>query len=130
MRKKGNRKGMPKKATNRTVNVDYLRYRAEWLAERGFPKSKWISFCEEMISHGLSISLYEARATRSKYVTVSDGQKAYKVRFSNHRPIRAREVAGDCDFFVGVTHLGTTTTAQAQKATLDHFGLMDAEVSA
>jgi hypothetical protein len=74
------------------------------------------------MSAGFTLTLYEARHTLSKYVTVSDGQSEYKVRFSNHRPNKGRELNGDCDFFVGVTHTGWRTTDHALEAVAEHFG--------
>lgn len=112
------------KATNLPVTPPYLQRRVEALAERGYSKPKWVGFCETMLAHGFTVSLYEARKTVSKYVTVSaPGMAPYKVRFSNHRPIRHREAAGDCDFFVGVNHNTVSTTEQAIEATLKHFGI-------
>jgi hypothetical protein len=47
--------------------------------------------------------------------------KQFKVRFSNHKPIHARELRGDCDFFVGHTNLTVTHTAQAIHTVRNHF---------
>ena len=116
----------PKKASNRAVNLDFLRHRAEYSAKLGFGKQKWVLFCEKMIEAGLTCSLYEARQTVSKYITVrhpDNFSRSFKVRFSNHKPIKHRETAGDCDFFVGYTHLGIQTTDQAVAKTLEFFGL-------
>ncbi len=74
------------------------------------------------MAEGFTLSLYEAKRTFSKYITVSDStRKTFTVRFSNHRPIKSREESGDCDFFVGVNNFKTTTTAQAIEATKIHF---------
>ncbi len=78
-----------------------------------YSKPKWIEFCEHFMEKGFKIRLYEARKTVSKYVTVQKGSKEFKVRFSNHKPIHQREMMGDCDFFVGVTHTGVRTTSMA-----------------
>lgn len=80
-------------------------------------KSKWVEFCEHFMDRGFKIKLYEAKKTVSKYVTVTDGKREYKVRFSNHRPNKGRELNEDCDFFVGITHTGVRTTAMAIQAT-------------
>lgn len=97
----------------------------------GFPKQKWVKFCEILLSEGYELSLYEARRTVSKYVTVGrKGAKPFKVRFSNHRPIAQREDAGDCDFFVGVTNRTVTTTTQALAAVRAHFKKYQAETDA
>jgi hypothetical protein len=90
---------MGKKATNKIVTLDYLKGRAEGLIAAGFNKSKWITFCEEMMRLGFTVELYEARQTKSKYCTVMRNGKRYKVRFSDHKPIYHREMKGDCDFF-------------------------------
>lgn len=114
-----------KKATNRVINQDFLNHRVSRAKEAGFGKQKWVEFCEELIRRGYVCQLYEARRTVSKYITVKrpdDHSRSFKVRFSNHKPIRYREEAGDCDFFVGMTHLGVSTTQQALKATLEFFG--------
>lgn len=115
-----------KKATNKKLNFDYLRNRAEGLVAAGFPKSKWIYFCEEMLRLGFHLELYEARQTKSKYITVrqeGDWSRSYKVRFSDHKPIHYSEMAGDCDFFVGVTHTGTRNTHDAINAVCNFFGV-------
>lgn len=117
---------MGSKAKNRPIDQAYLDSRTAALASSGFRKSKWIEFCEAMLNRGLRVNLYEARRTVSKYVTVrASGKKAFKVRFSNHKPIRAKEAGNDCDFFVGRTHFATTTTSQAIAATLSHFGIAE-----
>lgn len=110
-----------KKARNLEVTHQFLGQRTAMLLGMGFGKTKWIEFCETMLARGYSMTLYEALETRSKYITVRRDNKEYKVRFSNHPPIKAREVAGDCDFFVGKTHLATTNTSQAIMATLQFF---------
>lgn len=115
-----------KKATNRLLSTDYLKNRAEGLIAAGFPKSKWIYFCEEVMRLGFHVELYEARQTKSKYCTVflpENRRRQYKVRFSDHKPIHRRELAGDCDFFVGVTHTGTRNTHDAINAVCNFFGV-------
>jgi hypothetical protein len=123
------RKSAFKKARDIRVTADFLRERHEWNAARGYPKSKWIEFCETLLAAGFHLTLYEARQTLSKYITVSDGNQSFKVRFSNHRPIKHRELAGDCDFFVGVTHTGYRTTANAVEAVAAFFGTEVREVA-
>lgn len=102
----------PSKASNRIVNQDFLDHRIAYSKKLGYKKQKWVEFCERMLSEGYQVSLYEARKTVSKYVTVTDlkSDVSFKVRFSNHKPNKRREVDGDCDFFVGRTHLGISTT--------------------
>ena len=107
------------KVSNILVTEQFLRSREP---KKGDPQ-KWVQFCRRMRQAGLTVHLYEARQTASKYVTVSYAGVEFKVRFSDHAPNRQREERGDCDFFVGVTHLDTTTTGQAVQATLRFFGL-------
>jgi hypothetical protein len=122
MRKRGSAATF-KKAKNVKVTREFLNQRHEWNSARGYPKSRWIAFCETLIAAGFHVSLYEAKETLSKYVTISDGDSKYLVRFSNHRPNKRRELAGDCDFFVGVTHTGVRTTDDALEAVSRHFGI-------
>lgn len=113
---------MGKKATNRILTFEYINDRAEGLKTAGYDKSRWITFCEIMMKDGFTLSLYEARETVSKYITVlKPGCAPFKVRFSNHRPILAKELNGDCDFFVGHTNLRITNTGQAVSACRQHF---------
>ena len=97
-------------------------FRTAYNAALGFEKPKWIHFCEIMKNKGFEVSVYEARRTVSKYVTVKLDTQSFKVRFSNHAPIPGREQKGDCDFFVGRCNFGTTTTAQAVLAVINYFG--------
>ena len=106
------------KAQDLDITPTFLTERAERSASRGYAKAKWIEFCETMLKHNLSMTLYEAKKSRSKYIKVRNEDKVYKVRFSNHMPIKEREKNGDCDFFVGQTHQGRTTTSDAVEATL------------
>jgi hypothetical protein len=111
------------KATNAKVTPKFLELRYEMARVKGYEqKAKWIVFCEILLAAGFKLSIYEARQTVSKYITVSDGNQSFKVRFSNHRPIKHRELAGDCDFFVGWTHTGVRTTEQALEAVAAFFG--------
>lgn len=105
------------------VTSEFLAFRAERSAKNGFPKAKWVQFCERLLREGLCLTLYEAKRTHSKYVTVTRGDRVFKVRFSDHRPIRSRELAGDCDVFVGKTHTGWRTTQYAIDSTLTFFGI-------
>lgn len=105
----------------RVVNIDFLSTRADRAKSLGYPKAKWIKFCETLLEAGYHLSLYEARHTYSKYVTVRKADKKFKVRFSNHKPIKHKEAQGDCDFFVGVTNFGVTTTSHALAAVHKYF---------
>jgi len=112
----------PAKAKNLQLTQPYLTLRAMRAVSLGYPKPKWIDFCEVALRRGFSASLYEAKHTVSKYVTLRKAGRSFKVRFSNHKPIKAREVGGDCDFFVGVTNRAVTTTGDALRAAMVHFG--------
>lgn len=106
------------KATNWTISQKFLNYKTP--KKDGFTKPKWIEFCEAFINYpGVTLKLYEARKTFSKYITVHYQGFEYKVRFSNHKPIKSRELNQDCDFFVGVNHTKVTTTEMAIKAVND-----------
>lgn len=108
------------KITNQKVTPDLLRNKTY----PQYPKQKWVEFCEVLMERGFVLTLYEARKTVSKYITVRHikcPKKSFKVRFSNHKPSRYREVAKDCDFFVGITHLKTTTTKDALDAVFEYF---------
>jgi hypothetical protein len=106
------------------ISIEFLNQRAKFQSENGYPVAKWIQFCKRLIEEGYTIKLREARQTVSKYVYVSHAQKQQKsflVRFSNHKPIQVREAKQDCDFFVGVTNFGVTTTDDAYRAVQKHF---------
>lgn len=108
------------KATDLEVTEKFLVAR---IGSGKYGVSAWIVFCREMMGRGYRATLYEARNTVSKYVTVwGANDDFYRVRFSSHKPILCREAAGDCDFFVGVTNFGTTNTQMAVQATLKHLG--------
>jgi len=119
-----------KKITNEVITTSLLQDRATRNASLGYPKQKWIEFCEALLPLGCILTLYEARQTASKYITVRHPihpDKSFKVRFSNHKPIRKRELQKDCDFFVGVTHLGVTRTIDALYAVDSYFGFRGRE---
>lgn len=103
------------KATNWKISRKFLNFKTPKNPE--FSKPKWIQFCETFVDlEGMVLRLYEARKTNSKYITLYFKGKTFKVRFSDHKPIKSREEAGDCDFFVGVTNNQVSTTAQAEQA--------------
>lgn len=98
-----------------------LEIRANASTSRGYPVQKWIKFCLMMLDLGFEVIAHEAATTRSKYITVRQGRKAFKVRFSNHRPNKSAEFRSDSDFYVGVANQTTTTTEDAIRATLAFF---------
>lgn len=71
---------------------------------------KYFEFIKTMILNGWTVKLYTAGV--SKYIFVIKGMHIYKIRFSNHKPIREKELENDCDFYVGITHLQASTTEQ------------------
>lgn len=101
---------------NIKIDQDILNERAQRSIKAGYPKQKWIEFCETLLAEGYVLSLYEAKYTASKYITIKKGKKSFKVRFSNHRPNWQKEQMNDCDFFVGVSNNTVTTTVQALEA--------------
>lgn len=103
---------MYKKANGHKLTLSYLENRVS----ETYGKQKWIQFCEILINEGYDTYLYEARKTFSKYITIRKGNKKFKVRFSNHKPIKYKELLKDCDFFVGVNNFKVTTTDDALNA--------------
>jgi hypothetical protein len=82
---------------------------------------KYLLFIQWAIEQQYRVTLYMPATTRSKYVTLYRGKKLFKIRFSDHRPIKAREEKGDCDFFVGRTNFTVTTTEDAKQAVRNFF---------
>lgn len=110
-----------KKVRWQPVAREFLEERAALNLSLGYRKQKWIEFCEILLNEGFQVFLYEARQTRSKYLTVRKEGRSFKVRFSDHRPGREKEALGDCDFFVGVTHTGVRNTGHALAAVREFF---------
>jgi len=108
---------------NGTVTGALITARLSGLQRAGYNAPKYLLFCRDMLRFGLHVHLYEAKTTVSKYVTLSKGGKQFKVRFSNHKPNKGRELEGNCDFFVGYTHTGVRTTDDAETAALEFFDL-------
>lgn len=107
----------------RPVDKQLLKARYERAAKAGWGKAKWIELCETLMADGYKLSLYEARKTHSKYINVKNGKKRFKIRVSNHKPIKHREVRQDCDFFVGITNIGPAATIyDAIKACREKLG--------
>lgn len=111
------------KAKNLKVTAVFLHDRAMRSVRAGYSIQRWVWFCGEMLQRGFDVLLYEAKHTNSKYVTVVRGERKFKVRFSDHKPIPAREKNKDCDFFVGKTNVAVTNSSQALEATLRFFGM-------
>ena len=109
------------KQNDTIVTREFLEFRTGRASVSGYAQAKWIHFCETMLNEGFDVTLYEAKATFSKYITVWDRSRKFRVRFSDHKPIKFREMNGDCDFFVGKCNRTTTNTDQAIEATLRYF---------
>lgn len=112
------------KATDLRLDQKFLEKAYNRIKGGGYSKQKWVEFSELFLEKGFDVFLYEARQTCSKYITLRHPQLSgvsFKVRFSNHPPIKAREDRGDCDFFVGRANNSISTTADAVQAALRHF---------
>lgn len=86
-----------------------------------YPCPKWLIFCKLFIDEGFDVRVYFAKKTVSKYCYIRLGKKCYKVRFSNHSPSDRKVITGDCDFFVGRTRYGITSTEDAIFSTRKFF---------
>lgn len=111
-----------KKARNWRITESFLEERTRLSFSFGYPKQKWITFCEALISKGYKLWLYEAKSTVSKYITIGKDKRRFKVRFSNHKPNSYMEKVNDCDFYVGISNSKVTTTEDALKAVFEFFG--------
>ena len=83
-----------------------------------YEKPKYLRFILRMLREGWEVKLYVANKV-SKYVFVYKGDKIYKIRFSNHKPIIKRELDNDCDFYAGISNLKTMKTEQIAKIILN-----------
>lgn len=115
-----------KKLTGEFITHEDIRRRKARSMGMGYPvPAQWVLFCEEMLKIGYAVSVKETLNTYSKYITVHGaGDTNFKVRFSDHKPNRRREINGDCDYFVGRTHTGARTTAMAVLAVKDFFNAL------
>lgn len=75
-----------------------------------YPTPKYLLFIKHMLEQGWTAKVYVSKV--SKYVFVENDTDRYKIRFSNHKPLYHREQESDCDFYVGVSNLQVSTTAQ------------------
>jgi len=75
-----------------------------------FKTPKYLTFIKTMLREGWSVKMYEVE--RSKYVFIYKDDTIYKVRFSNHKPIYSRQMANDCDFYVGISYKQVSTTEE------------------
>lgn len=107
---------------NAPITPEFLEFRAKVTKKAGYSKPRWIEFSEILLQAGYELKIYEAKSTVSKYITVYNKKGVgFKVRFSNHLPIKSKELEGDCDFFVGVTNLRTTNYRMALMAVNNFF---------
>jgi hypothetical protein len=103
------------------ADMTLIQYLEDAYTKSVWPVPKYISFCRKALEAGYRVKLYEAQRTVSKYVTVRYHKYTYKVRFSNHKPLLEREKQKDCNFFVGITNLRTTTSDMAWAAMTKFF---------
>lgn len=93
---------------------------------KDYPRPKWLHFAAVMLDYrdsGVSLKLYDAKSTVSKYLHVSRGGKTVKVRFSNHLPANQKVLADDCDYYVGVSQVGVLRTEEVIPKVLRDLGL-------
>lgn len=110
---------MPKLITD-----EYIKDKNKLVSKGRYPKPKFLTFCEIMHKMDYKVELVEAQTTVSKYVKVSQGDKSFKVRFSNHSAHeRHKSSAGTaCNFYVGKDDEGTWHNLEdAVVATMKHF---------
>lgn len=117
------RKNRTRKVRNAHMDRQFLTYRAEMARRGGFSTPRYIWFGFRLLELGLKAQLYEARETRSKYITIFADKAGprFKVRFSNHKPNEHVELSGDCDFYVGHTNTGIRTSEDALRAVEQFF---------
>lgn len=72
---------------------------------------------------GVTLKLYDAKTTFSKYLHVSRNGKTLKVRFSNHMPAGQKVFVNDSDYYVGVSQRGIIRTDQVIPKVLRDLGL-------
>lgn len=104
------------KAQATEITREDIQTMASIAASRGHGLSKWVLYCSAMLRAGLTVKVYQAETTVSKYIYVSNRTTTIKVRFSNHNPNPSR--TRDVDIIIG----GKTTTEDAKRITLERFG--------
>jgi len=65
---------------------------------------KFLLFIRDMVKKGWEVRLHTVKV--SKYVFVYRDNLIFKIRFSNHKPIRSKQFQRDSDFYVGISHKG------------------------
>lgn len=77
----------------------------------GYDAPKYLYFIKDHLEKGYTVKLYKGgKRGVSKYVFIENDTHLIKVRFSNHKPIKALEEKEDCDFYVGISHKQVSTT--------------------
>lgn len=100
-------------------NLQSTAKRISRYAKTQYNAPKYLKFILRMLREKWEVRLYIPRSNKiSKYVFVSKGDKIFKIRFSNHKPIVQRELDNDCDFYAGISNLNVMTTEQIAKTIL------------
>jgi hypothetical protein len=105
------------------VTREYILYVKSRYLNTEWSLPKYLQLIERAMDVGFEVSLYDYPRSPSKYVTLLRNKKKFTIRFSNHKPLAHLEEKGTCDFFVGVTNLGVTTTKDAWNFAMKHFDL-------
>ena len=82
---------------------------------------KWINFAIDMVNEGYLVYLYENINQKSKYLTLNSNGVLFKIRFSDHLPIRYKYENGDCDFFVGKLYGGKFSSTEQCRIAVKEF---------
>ena len=63
----------------------------------------WVQLCDAIIALGLRVSIYDSKSTVSKYIEVyrENHKNCFKIRISNHAPVRGSRNFEPSDFYVG-----------------------------
>jgi len=106
------------------VSLELLRSYKRKAEQRDYGVPKWLQFALHFaeqygVKRDVKVSLYSARKTYSKYVTISANGENVKVRFSNHKPNFEKELNNDCDYFVGPRHNGRFLDTETVKALVE-----------
>ena len=89
--------------------------------DKGYRVPRWLSFSCSMAKEGLSVSVYKSKGYGSRYVTVYDEEKKFKVRFGDHDPVTRYIGLDDCDLYVGSVYGNIVGTKFATRETLKYF---------
>jgi len=99
----------------------YLDYIKPGYIAKGYAVPKWIIFAETMIHEGFDVKICYSKSTVSKYVYIKRGKEPIiKIRFSNHKANKRREMEEDADYYVGRGNLGCITTETVIEKILGH----------